>query len=81
MATCACNWCWTAATGRSSPATTPDLWRAALGDWDPNEGTPVEAQADWTRANLARIRAAARDREVKRRIDRTALARTRHLFG
>jgi hypothetical protein len=59
----------------------PDLWRAALDDWDPREPSPVEAQAEWTRANLDRIRAGARDRRLRRRIDKIAAERARHLFG
>jgi hypothetical protein len=58
----------------------PDLWRAALDDRDPSDPTPVEAQAAWTRANVDRIRTAARDDRRRRRIDELAAARARHLF-
>ena len=59
----------------------PDVWRAALEGVDPNEPSPLDAQAEWVRANLDTLRRAACDRSTRRRLDEIATARAQHWFG
>jgi len=59
----------------------PDLWRAALEGTDPTDPSPLDAQAEWVRANLDELRRAARDRRTRRRLDEIATARAQHWFG
>ena len=59
----------------------PDVWRAALEGVDPREPSPLDAQAEWVRANLDTLRRAARDRSTRRRLDEIATARAQHWFG
>jgi hypothetical protein len=59
----------------------PDVWRAALEGTDPTDPMPLDAQAEWVRANLDAVRRAAADPATADRLDEIATARAELWFG
>jgi len=59
----------------------PDIWRAALEGTDPTDPSPLAEQAAYVADRLDALRAAARDPDLRERLDEIAVARADLWFG